>query len=83
VALWFAFATLPNSSLSWLHGRRLMQAVLGAVLGPLSYYVGEGLGAAVIPEPRLLPLLVIGAVWAAAMPAIYLVAGVLRRKSLQ
>jgi hypothetical protein len=79
LALWFAFATLPNSSLSWLHGRWLLQVGLGAVFGPLSYLAGQALSAATIPEPRVLPLLVIGIAWALAMPAIYLMAGKLRR----
>ncbi len=71
-ALWFAFATLPAASLAWLKGRWVLQAVLGAVLGPLSYVAGAKLGAAEFPDGSWPALFWIGLAWALALPAIYL-----------
>ena len=79
LALWFAFGTLPHASLSWLSGRPLLQALLGGAFGPLSYVAGEALGAATLSAPRIFSLSIIAIGWALAMPAIYLIAGRLRR----
>ena len=44
LAMWLAFATTLNRSLSWLHGRLWLASVLGAIAGPLAYYGGSALG---------------------------------------
>ena len=41
IALWFGFGTLPHASLGWLSGRWVLQDLLGAICGPLSYVAGE------------------------------------------
>ncbi len=67
LALWALFATTLNVSLSWLRGRWLLAAVLGAIAGPLSYWGGAKLGAVVLVQP--LPAVVAMAIeWAIAMP---------------
>ena len=67
LALWALFATTLNVSLSWLRGRWLLAAVLGAIAGPLSYWGGAKLGALVLVQP--LPAVVAMAIeWAIAMP---------------
>ncbi|MFT4709705.1 MAG: hypothetical protein ACI9D0_002190 [Bacteroidia bacterium] len=43
-ALWFLFGTLPRHSLSWIGGRPLLAAVLGAIGGPMSFWAGQRLG---------------------------------------
>jgi len=74
-ALWFGFGTLPNASLSWLKGRWGLQALLGAVSGPLTYAAGVKLGAASLPDPGAgWALLVIGLTWALVLPVIFLMA---------
>lgn len=70
VALWCAFATTLHTSLSWLAGRYQLASLLGAVGGPLSYYAGARLGAISLPEELATSLLVIGLVWAVAMPTL-------------
>jgi hypothetical protein len=70
VALWFAFATTMHTSLGWLAGRYRLAALLGVVGGPLSYYSGARLGALSFPEELVTSLLIIGLVWAAAMPTL-------------
>ena len=74
-ALWFGFGTLPNACLAWLKGRWFLQAVLGLVSGPLTYWAGVKLGAATLPDPGAGgALFAIGVAWALALPAIFLMA---------
>jgi hypothetical protein len=68
VGLWMAFATTITSGLSWLQGRLLLSAVLGAAFAPLSYYAGAGLGGMDLTEPAVRSLSGIGVVWAVALP---------------
>ncbi len=75
VALWMLFSTTPELSLRWLHGRWGLAAVLGAIFGPLSYYVGETLGALTLGASRLTSLLVLATVWAAALPLLLMWSG--------
>lgn len=79
LSLWFAFGTLPSASLNWLDGRWVLQAVLGAVAGPASYYGGEKLGAAVLQQPLPFAILIISAGWALAMPAIFVISNAITR----
>ena len=43
--LWVLVATTINGSLSWLRGRPILGAILGAICGPLSYEAGIRMGA--------------------------------------
>jgi hypothetical protein len=43
-ALWLAVGMMPAFSLSWLRGRLLLAAALGALGGPLSFLAGERVG---------------------------------------
>jgi hypothetical protein len=71
LALWLAFGTLPNGSLQWLKGKMLLQMVLGAALGPLSYVAGVRLGAASLGEPEWLSITTIAIGWGLAMPVMF------------
>lgn len=74
-ALWFGFGTLPNACLAWLKGRWFLQALLGLLSGPLTYWAGVKLGAATLPPDGAGgALFAIGLAWALALPAIFLVA---------
>jgi Protein of unknown function (DUF2878) len=57
----------------------VLQALLGAICGPLSYVAGEALGAAQIAEPRLWSIGVIGMAWAMALPLMFVMADALAR----
>ena len=70
VALWPNFAATFHVSLSWLTGRYALAASLGAVGGPLSYYAGARLGALSFPTELTTSLLVVGLVWAIALPVL-------------
>jgi len=67
VALWMAFGSVLPAFLSWLAGRYLWAALLGAVTAPISYYGGVRLGAVEMPNP-LFSLAAIALAWAALMP---------------
>lgn len=45
VSLWAVFATTPYHSMSWLRGRYLTAALLGAVFGPAGFLGAERMGA--------------------------------------
>lgn len=71
-ALWLGFASLPNGSLTWLQGRTGLQMLLGLAFGPLAYWTGAKMGAAVMPSGG--SLFIIGLAWALAFPAIMMMA---------
>lgn len=68
VALWMAFATLPNLALRWFREHLALVAVLGAVFGPLTYHGGAQLGAGRVGEPFWLIMGAVGLMWAIAAP---------------
>lgn len=70
--IWLALATLPNHSLTWLKGRPLLNAVFGAIGGPLAYWGGVRLGAATFNWPLPASLLLLAAVWALIWPLVML-----------
>jgi hypothetical protein len=75
VVMWMQFATLLRFSLSFLSGRYLLGAVLGALGGPLAFWTGERLGAVEFGEPAWRSLLVLAIVWATVFPLLLRIAG--------
>jgi hypothetical protein len=68
-ALWLLVASTLNGSLSWLNGKPVLGAFLGAICGPFSYEAGVRMGAASWgPNGQILALALIGLIWAVAMP---------------
>jgi hypothetical protein len=72
LALWLAFATLPDGALSWLSGRTGFQVIFGALGGPLSYIAGEKLGAAELHTSFTYAMTVFAIAWAVATPLCFL-----------
>jgi hypothetical protein len=71
-ALWALVASTINGSLSWLKGRPILGAVLGAICGPMSYEAGIRMGAGAWgPSGQLGGLIVIAIVWAIAIPLFF------------
>jgi hypothetical protein len=60
--------------MSWLKGRFVLAAVLGAITGPLSYFAGVELGAAQWGDETQ-ALVLLGIIWAIAMPLLFWWAG--------
>lgn len=69
VALWGLLAIALNVTMRWLRGRLLLAAVLGALLGPLSFSSGARLGGAQLLHPTE-ALLTLSLVWAVLMPVL-------------
>jgi len=72
LALWLAFATLPDGALSWLSGRTGLQIIFGAIGGPLSYVAGEKLGAAELHASFTYAMVIFAIAWAIATPLCFL-----------
>lgn len=70
LSLWpvFASAMMAGHSLEWLKRRKALAAVLGAVVGPLSYSGGGRLGALELDGLRSVVTLAV--CWGLAMPAL-------------
>ncbi len=69
VMLWVNLGTTLNVSMAWLRGRYALGAVFGAIGGPMAYYSGAKLGA-MTSLPPVTSLIIIGAAWAIALPAL-------------
>jgi len=69
VALWGELAIALNVTLRWLKGRPLLAAMLGALLGPLSFIGGVRLGGAQFVD-RSAALGVLALQWGLAMPLV-------------
>lgn len=73
LALWALFATTPNVSMRWLHGRYLLAVLFGALGGPLSYWAGARLGAVELVSPAF-AFVALAMAWAIAMPVLMAIA---------
>jgi len=68
-ALWVLVASTMNGSLSWLKGKPILGAALGAIAGPLSYEAGMKLGAGDWGSGhQWIGIALVSAVWALAIP---------------
>jgi hypothetical protein len=81
MALWLAFATLPDGALSWLSGRTELQLIFGALGGPLSYIAGEKLGAAELHTSFTYAMAAFAVAWAIATPLCFLCVKVFETKA--
>lgn len=66
--LWIQFATTFRYRLKWLSGRYVLSVLLGFTGAPLAFVGGESIGAVSIYSPRLTNLLILGSLWATAIP---------------
>ena len=70
--LWALVASTINSSLSWLRGRPLLGAILGAISGPMSYEAGVRMGAGTWgPRGQVMGMLLIAVNWGIAIPLFF------------
>ena len=69
--MWCGFAAMVNHSMAWLKGRWVQSFVLGALLGPVAYKAGEGLGAIQFNGENLEVTVMLALVWGLSMPLIY------------
>ncbi len=73
-SLWVILGCTLNESMSWLKGRFVLASILGAITGPLSYLAGVKLGAAQWGDETQ-ALVLLGIIWAIAMPLLFWWAG--------
>ena len=73
IAMWMLFATTLNLAFRWLHSRLALAALLGAVFGPLSYYIGAKLGAVVIND-FVTAMIALAIAWSLLLPGLLLLA---------
>lgn len=74
MALWLLFATTLNHCFVWLQSRLLTASLLGAVAGPLSYWVGTNLSSLNLAMPLIQSLFIVGLIWALVFPLCLLLA---------
>lgn len=67
--IWAGFLGTVNHSLSWLNNQLALAAILGAVMGPISYWSGVSLGAGRFVHLEQ-SLLAISIMWLLATPLI-------------
>jgi len=79
-ALWVNFAAVLGVSLRWLFGKILLAAALGAVSGPLTYWLGARLGAIGLHESLTLALGVLAIEWAVLLPVCAQLFGRIQRR---
>ena len=84
VGLWMAFALTLNHSLAFLKRRPLPAVVLGAVGGPLAYWVAANAwNAAVLVAPQSRALLALALGWSVATPLLAWMAARLALRELE
>ena len=71
ILMWLNLALTLNHSLAWLRRRYLLAAVFGGTGGALSYWAGARLGAVELYWSTPAVVLLIGVIWAIALPVIY------------
>ncbi len=71
VLMWVNLALTLNHSLAWLRGRYLLAAIFGGAGGGLSYFAGYRLGAVEVYWSTGTVFVLIGVVWAVALPILY------------
>ena len=71
ITLWLAFAVTVDPVRALLGPHPLVKAaLLGSMVGPLSYLAGERLGALAFPKPAWPSLAAIAVIWGFALPAL-------------
>jgi hypothetical protein len=70
-AMWLNFATTINGALSWLKGKYILAALLGAVAGPLNYLAGARMGAIDLNLALVPTFLILAVVWGIVIPFVF------------
>ena len=72
--LWAHFALAVNHGMAWLKNLPIyLQAILGGIFGPFSYYAGYKMGAVIFPLALQKTLFILAVVWFFLLP-IYVLA---------
>lgn len=74
ICVWAIFAATLSHCLSWFQNRLPLAALLGAVVGPLSYLAGGKLSDYSISEPLISQAIKLGVGWAIVFPLVLFIA---------
>ena len=69
--LWIAFSTTLTRSLSFISYRPILAIILGALIVPLNYGVGERVGAVEFGLDTQNTFLTLSIIWAVLLPSLY------------
>lgn len=80
VLLWLCFSATLLHSLHFLSYSRILQALIGLFIAPLSYIAGQKMGAVQFSNSLLISYLVIGFIWACLLLCFYQIYGLLKNR---
>jgi hypothetical protein len=70
--LWVLVGTTLNGSLTWLHSKPILGAILGAICGPMAYEAGIRMGAGGWgADQRATGFILVGVIWGVAIPLFF------------
>ena len=81
--LWIAFSTTLTRSLSFLNARPISAMILGAIVVPLNYGVGERVGAVEFGLEIPQTLLILSLIWAVLLPTLYWISNYISRNTFK
>ena len=70
IALWMMFGSTLTASLAWLAARSAIASIVGAVVGPFSYFAAAKMGALAIPGRVAPRVAILAIVWAVVLPGL-------------
>jgi Protein of unknown function (DUF2878) len=79
--LWIQFATTFRYCLSWMSGRYALCSIAALLGAPLAFIGGERLGAVFLISPRITNLLILGTLWAIALPLLLFISDRIHAKA--
>ncbi len=71
ICMWIGFGGTLNYSMGWMKDRWILQFVMGAVFGPMSYVAGVKLGVISFYYSFKITILVLGVIWGLSIPVMY------------
>lgn len=80
--IWIALVLTLQSSMSWLSGRYLLAAILGAISGPFAYWAGVRMGAGVFNDFNA-AMICLSVIWVIITPALFYVSSLLKGRYVQ
>ena len=84
VGLWIGFALTLNHSMTFLHGRPALAALLGVIAGPFAYWIAASQwNAATLHEPMWQPLAALAVAWGILTPVLAELAAKLQSRELR
>ena len=71
ICMWIGFGGTLNYSMGWMKSSWILQFVMGAVFGPISYVAGVKLGVISFYYSFEITVFVLGVIWGLSIPVMY------------